>query len=58
MSGYAGAFQPQAAGGFAPVARDVVNYLGENTQPGVKSVARAVAQGIREGLSEEQDPKK
>ena len=33
----------------APVAKDVVNYMGENTQPGVKAVAKAVTVGIIEG---------
>jgi hypothetical protein len=58
MFGFIGAVQRYVAGESAPVAKDVVNYMGENTQPGVKAIARAVAQGIKEGVSEEQDPKK
>ena len=33
----------------APVAKDTVNYMAKETQEGVKTVARAVAEGIREG---------
>jgi hypothetical protein len=35
------------------VAKDAVNYLGENIQPGVKAVAKAVTEGIQQGLKEE-----
>ena len=58
MFGFMGAVQRYTAGESAPVAKDVVNYMGENIQPGVKSVAKAISQGVREGLSEEPDPKK
>lgn len=36
----------------SPVVKDTANYLGENTQPGVKAVAKAVAEGILEAQSE------
>jgi hypothetical protein len=58
LLGFLGAIQRYVAGESAPVATDVVNYMGENTQPGVQSIAKAVTQGIREGLNEGQDPKK
>ena len=53
MFGFMGAAQRYVAGETAPVAKDVVNYMGENTQPGVKAIARAVGQGIKEGLDKE-----
>jgi len=52
MFGFMGAFQRYVAGESAPVAKDVVNYMGENTQPGVKAVVKAVTEGIKEGLQE------
>ena len=58
MFGFLGAFQRYVAGESAPVAKDVVNYMGENIQPGVTSIAKAVAEGIKEGLGEEQKPTK
>jgi len=58
MFGFLGAFQRYVAGESAPVAKDVVNYMGENIQPGVKSIAKAVTEGIKEGLSGDQNQKK
>lgn len=58
MFGFLGAMNRYVAGESAPVAKDVVNYMGENVQPGVKSIARAVTEGIKEGLSEGQNLKK
>ncbi len=52
--GYLGAFQRYVAGESAPVAKDVVNYMGENAQPGIKAVAKAVTEGIIEGQKERQ----
>jgi hypothetical protein len=46
--GYVGAFQRYVAGESAPVAKDVVNYIGENIQPGVKAVVKAVTEGVIE----------
>jgi hypothetical protein len=54
--GYMGALHRYVAGESAPVAKDVVNYMGENVQPGVRSVAKAVAEGIIE--AQQQQPKK
>ncbi|MCX5653610.1 MAG: hypothetical protein NTY65_03030 [Planctomycetota bacterium] len=52
--GYLGTFQRYMAGESAPVAKDVVNYMGENVQPGVKAVAKAVTEGVIEAQKEEQ----
>jgi hypothetical protein len=30
-----------------------VNYLGENTQPGVKAMSKAIAEGVIEAQSEQ-----
>ncbi len=57
MFGFLGAMQRYVAGESAPVAKDVVNYMGENIQPGVKSIAKAVTEGIKEGLTEDQKPR-
>jgi hypothetical protein len=57
MFGFMGAFTRYVAGESAPVAKDVVNYMGENTQPGIKAVAKAVTQGIAEGLKDEHNQK-
>ncbi len=54
--GYMGAVYRYMAGESAPVAKDVVNYMGENIQPGVKAVAKAVTEGIVEARKE-QEPK-
>ncbi len=54
MFGYLGAFQRYVAGETAPVAKDVVNYMGENIQPGVKAVAKAVTEGVIEAQKEQQ----
>lgn len=58
MLGFMGAFSRFVAGESAPVAKDVINYMGENTQPGVKSIAKAVTQGIKEGLEDSPETKK
>jgi len=46
--GYMGAVYRYMASETAPVAKDAVNYMGEGVQPGVKSVAKAVTEGIIE----------
>ena len=38
----------------APVAKDAVNYMAEETQGAVKTVARAVTQGVVEGMQSSQ----
>jgi hypothetical protein len=48
-----GRFQRYFAGETAPVAKDLVNYLAENVQPSVKSMAKAVAEGIAEAEREQ-----
>jgi hypothetical protein len=50
--GFLGAFTRYVAGEAAPVAKDMVNYLGENTEPGVKAVAKSVAEGVHEAQRE------
>jgi hypothetical protein len=58
MFGFMGTVQRYVVGESAPVAKDLVNYMGENIQPGIKSIAKAVTEGIKEGLSEEPSAKK
>jgi hypothetical protein len=42
------------------MAKNVVNYVGVNTEPRVKAVASAIAQGVREGQAAQspQSPEK
>lgn len=54
--GYLGSIARYMAGETAPVAKDAVNYMGEGVHPGVKAVAKAVTEGIREASQEK--PKK
>lgn len=51
LFGFLGALQRYVAGETAPVAKDVVNYMGDNVQEGVKTLAKSVTEGIRDGLS-------
>src|SRR5438876_396351 len=53
MFGYLGAFQRYVAGESAPVAKDVVNYMGENIQPGVKAVTKAATEGVIEAQKDQ-----
>jgi hypothetical protein len=53
LFGFLGAFQRFVAGEFAPVAKDVFNYMGENVQPGIKAVAQAAAEGVIEAQREQ-----
>jgi hypothetical protein len=48
--GFLGAFHRYVAGEAAPVAKDVVNYMGQNIRPGLKAMASAVTEGVAEGL--------
>lgn len=50
--GYLGSFLRYMAAESAPVAKDVVNYMGENTQPGFKAVAKAITEGVLEAQKE------
>jgi hypothetical protein len=57
LFGFLGAFSRYVAAEQAPVARDTVNYLAEGTQDAVKTVARAAAQGVAEGIQSAPKPK-
>lgn len=46
---YFGAVYRYVAGEAAPITKNVVNYMGESVQPGVKAMAKAVADGVIEG---------
>jgi len=52
--GYMSAVYRYMAGETAPVVKDTVNYIGENTQPGVKAISKAVADGVKEAHQEQQ----
>jgi len=56
MFGYMGALARYVAAEQAPVARDTINYMAEGTQDAVKTVARAAAQGVAEGLQNPAQP--
>jgi hypothetical protein len=56
MFGFLGSFYRYTAGESAPVAKDVVNYMGENIQPAVKSVVQAAAEGIYEAQRNHSQP--
>lgn len=60
MLGFMGAVNRYVAGASAPMAKNVVNYVGVNTEPRVKAVASAIAQGVREGQAAQspQSPEK
>ena len=49
--GYMGAMARYMATEIAPVGADTANYMAKETQEGVKTVARAAAEGVREGLA-------
>ncbi len=46
--GFMGVFMRYMAGESAPVAKDTINYMGKETQPGVKAFSQAVAEGFRD----------
>ena len=50
--GYAGAVMRYHAAEVAPVAKDVTNYIAEETQEGIQTVAKAVATGLHQGANE------
>ena len=54
--GYIGAVARYLASEAAPVAKDTVNYMAEETQQGVRTVARAVAEGIQEAQPPKSPP--
>ena len=56
LFGFVGAFARYMAAEQAPVAKDTVNYMAENTQDAVRTVARVAAQGVTEGIQRGQGP--
>ena len=52
--GYMSVVYRYMAGETAPVVKDTVNYIGENIQPGVKAISKAVADGVKESHQEQQ----
>jgi hypothetical protein len=55
--GYMGAMARYMATEIAPVGADTANYMAKETQEGVKTVARAAAEGVKEGLAGKDGPK-
>lgn len=49
--GYLGRFMRYMAQEAAPPARDTFNYMAQGTQEGIKTVAGAIGQGLKEGGS-------
>jgi len=52
MFGFMGAFARYTAAEQVPVATDAISELAEGTQGAVKTVARAVAEGVRQAQSD------
>ena len=50
MFGFMGALARYVSAEQAPVAKDTINYMAEGTQDAVRTVARAAAQGVNEGM--------
>jgi hypothetical protein len=50
LFGFVGAFSRYIAAEQAPVAKDAINYMADGTQEAVRTVARAAAQGVTEGV--------
>ena len=55
--GYLGAVARYIAAETAPVGADTVNYMAQETQEGVKTVARAISEGIQEGQRPKDAPR-
>ncbi len=53
MFGFMGAVARYAAAEQVPVATDAINDLAEGTQDAVKTVARSVAEGVKEAQAED-----
>ena len=51
LYGFLGSMQRYVVGETAPVAADAVNYIGTNTQPGMKAVASAITEGVLDAQS-------
>jgi hypothetical protein len=45
-AGFAGSVQRYMAGETAPVAKDTVNYLADGTKEGIKTIAKAMGEGL------------
>lgn len=54
LFGFVGAFSRYIAAEQAPVAKDTINYMADGTQDAVRTVARAAAQGVTEGIQRRQ----
>ena len=50
--GYLGAVARYVASESAPVAKDTVNYMAEETKGAVKTVAKSIAEGVEEAQQE------
>jgi hypothetical protein len=57
LVGFLGAFSRYVAAEQAPVAKDTLNYMAEGTQDAVRTVARAAAQGVSEGIQQGEAPR-
>ncbi len=55
MFGLMGKVARYQAGEVAPVAKDTINYMGRETQPGVKAFASALGEGLR-GEADQRKP--
>lgn len=53
LFGFMGAVARYAAAEQVPVATDAISDLAEGTQGAVKTMARAVAEGVKEGLTDQ-----
>ena len=51
LYGYMGKLARYTAQETAPVGKDTFNYLADGTQEGVRTLAGAIGQGLREGMS-------
>ena len=54
MFGFMGALARYVAAEQAPVAKDTIDYMAEGTLDAVRTVARAAAQGVTEGIQSAQ----
>jgi hypothetical protein len=52
MLGFGGAVARYQAGEMAPVGKDVVNFMAEGTQQGIRTMAQAAGSGLAAGLTE------
>lgn len=56
MFGFMGAVSRYVAAEQAPVAKDTINYMADGTQDAFRTVARAAAQGVEEGMQRGKHP--